>query len=91
MASVFSANDRFASSFGEGAPLRSAPFSDDEFQAAAQMRFGVRLTCLMSSTDLPLKSNIASVTDKTADAFGSNIKNLWGQRAEARRQTTTRS
>ena len=57
MAWVFSANDRFANSFGEGAPLRTTPFSNDEFQAVAQMRYGVRLTCLMSSTDLPLKSN----------------------------------
>ena len=40
MALMFSANDRFANSFGEGAPLRSTPF---EFQAAAQTRFGVRL------------------------------------------------
>jgi len=38
MAWVFSANDRFANSFGEGVPLRSTPFSNDEFQAAAQMR-----------------------------------------------------
>ena len=91
MALVFSANGRFANSFGEGAPLRSAPFSNDEFQAAAQMRYGVRLTCLISSTDLPLKSNNASAIDKFVNAFGSNIKNLWGQRVEARRQTTSRS
>jgi len=57
MAWVFSANGRFADSFGEGAPLRTTPFSNDEFQAAAQMRHGVRLTCLISFTDLPLKSN----------------------------------
>jgi len=75
MASVFSANDRFANSFGEGAPLRSTPFSNDEFQAAAQMRFGVRLTCLKSSTDLPLKSNNASAIDKFVDAFGNNNSN----------------
>ena len=37
MAWVFSANDRFENSFGEGAPLRTTPFSNDEFQAAAQM------------------------------------------------------
>ena len=55
MAWVFSANGRFANSFGEGAPLRSTPFSNDEFQAGAQMRYGVRITCLMSSTDLPPK------------------------------------
>ena len=79
MAWVFSANDRFANSFGEGAPLRSTPFSNNEFQAAAQMRYGARLTCLMSSTDLPLKSNNASARDKFVDAFGSNIKNLWGR------------
>ena len=90
MALVFSANDRFVNSFGEGAPLRSTPFSNDEFQAAAQMRFGVRLTCLKSSTNLPLKSN-AFATEKFVDAFGSTIKNLWGQRVEARRQTTARS
>ena len=91
MAWVFSANGRFANSFGEGAPLRSTPFSNDEFQAAAQTRFGVELTCLKSSTNLSLKSN-ASAPDKTVDAFGNNIKkNLWGQRVEARRQTTTRS
>ena len=90
MAWVFSANGRFENSFGEGAPLRTTPFSNDEFQAAAQMRYGVRLTCLMSSTDLPLKSN-ASAPDKFVDAFGRNIKSLWGQRVEARRQTTPRS
>ena len=72
MAWVFSANDRFENSFGEGAPLRSAPFSNDEFQAAAQTRFGVRLTCLKSSTNLPLKSN-ASATDMFVGAFGSNF------------------
>ena len=38
-ASVFSANDRVANSFGEGAPLRSAPFSNDEFRVVAQSRF----------------------------------------------------
>ena len=31
---VFSAYDRFANSLGEGAPLRSTPFSNDKFQAA---------------------------------------------------------
>jgi len=90
MASVFSANDRFANSFGEGAPLRSTPFLNDEFQAAAQTRFRVRLTRLKSSTNLPLKSN-AFATDKFVDAFGNSKKNLWGQRVEARRRTTTRS
>jgi len=38
-ASVFSANDRVANSFGEGAPLRSTPFSNDEFRVVAQSRF----------------------------------------------------
>jgi len=76
MASVFSAHDCFANSFGEGAPLRSTPFSNDEFQAAAQS-FGVRLTCLKSSTNLPLKST-AFATDKFVDAFGKNIKKLVG-------------
>ena len=90
MAWVFSANDFYSNSFGEGAPLRSTPFSNDEFRAAAQMRYGVRLTCLKSSTSLPLKSN-ASAPGKFVDAFGSNIKNLWGQGVEARRQTTARS
>ena len=70
MAWVFSANDRFANSFGEGAPLRSAPFSNDKFQAAAQTRFGVRLTCL--------KSPFAFAPDKSVGAFGSNIKKLVG-------------
>ena len=80
MASVFSAKDRFVNPFGEGAPLRSTSFSNDEFQAAAQMRFGVRLTCLMSSTDLPLMSNNASTIDKFVDAFGSSIKKtFWGR------------
>ena len=83
MAWVFSANDRFANSFGEGAPSRSTPFSNDEFQAAAQMRYRVELTCLKSFTNLPLKSNNASAADKIADAFGSNIKKL--VRAEGRR------
>ena len=63
MALVFSAYDRFANTLGEGAPLRSTPFSNDEFRAAAQTRFGVELTCLRSSTNLPLKSN-ASAPDK---------------------------
>jgi len=45
----------------------------------------------MSSTNLPLKSNNASATDKFVDAFGNNIKKLVGQRVEARRQPTTRS
>ena len=71
--------------------MRSTPLSSDEFQAAAQMRHGVELTCPISSTDLPLKSNIASAPGKFVDAFGSNIKKIVGQRAEARRQTTTRS
>jgi len=78
MAWVFSANDRFANSFGEGAPLRSVPFLNDEFHAAAQMRYGVELTCLKSFTNLPLKSNNASAIDKTVDAFGKNIKKLVG-------------
>jgi len=42
-----------------------------------QTRFGVRLTCLKSSTNLPLKSN-AFATDKFVDAFGNNIKKLVG-------------
>ena len=41
------------------------------------MCYGVRLTCPMSSTDLPLKSN-ASAPDKAVDAFGNNIKKLLG-------------
>jgi len=67
---VFSANDRFANSFGEGAPLRSTSFSNDEFQAAAQMRYGVELTCLKSFTSLSLKSNNASATDKIVNELG---------------------
>ena len=78
MASVFSANDRFANSFGKGAPLRSTPFSNDELQAAAQMRYGVQLTCLKSFTDLPPKSNNASAIDKSVDAYGSYIKSIVG-------------
>ena len=58
--------------------MRSAPFSSDEFQAAAQMRYGAELTCLKSFTNLPLKSNNASATDKAVDVFGSNIKKLGG-------------
>ena len=57
--------------------MRSTPFSNDEFQAAAQTRFGVELTCLKSFTDLPLKSN-ASAPEKLVDDFGSNIKKLVG-------------
>ena len=53
--------------------MRSTPLSNDEFHAAAQMHYGAELTCLKSFTNLPLKSN-ASATDKTVDAFGSNIK-----------------
>ena len=77
MASVFSANDRAANSFGEGAPLRSTLFSNDEFQVAAQSRFGIPLTCLKPFINQPLKSN-ASAPDKFVDAFGSNIKKLVG-------------
>ena len=77
MARVFSANDRFENSFGEGAPLRSTPFSNDEFQAAAQTRFGVKLICLTSSTSLRLKSNACAI-DKFVDTFGSNFKKLVG-------------
>ena len=77
MASVFSANDRFANSFGEGAPLRSNPFSNDEFRVAAKSRFGVPLTCLKPFINQPLKSN-ASAPDKFVDAFGNNIKKLVG-------------
>jgi len=73
----------FANSLSEGAPLRSAPFSNDEFQTAAQTRFGVRLTCLRSSTNLPLRSN-AFATDKFVGAFGNTTKSLWEQRVEAR-------
>ena len=90
MAMVFSANDRFANPFGEGAPLRSIRFPNDEFRVAAQSRFGVPLTCFKPHTNQPLKSN-ASANDKFADAFGKNLKDLWGRRVEARRQTTTRS
>ena len=49
-------------------------------QGGAVEKDGDRLTCLISSTDL-----------LPVDAFGSHIKSLWGQRAEARRQTTARS
>ena len=77
MASVFSANDRFANSFGEGAPLRSTPFSNDEFRVAAQSRFGIPLTCLKPLINQPLKSS-ASAPDKFVDAFGNNIKKLVG-------------
>ena len=63
--------------------MRSTPFSNDEFRAAAQTRFGVELTCLRSSTNLPLKSN-ASAPDKFVGAFGNTIKSLWEQRVEAR-------
>jgi len=52
MAWVFSANDRFKNSFGKGAPLQTTPFSNDEFQIAAQMRYGVRLTCLIPTTQV---------------------------------------
>jgi len=55
------------------------------------MRYGVELTCLKSFTNLSLKSNNASATDKTVDAFGNNIKKIVGLRVEARRQTTARS
>ena len=42
------------------------------------MRYGAELTCLKSFTNLPLKSNNASATDKAVDAFGSNTKKLVG-------------
>ena len=56
---------------------REMPYSNDEFRAAAQTRFGVELTCLKSFTNLPLKSYV-SAPDKFVDAFGSNIKKLVG-------------
>jgi len=90
MASVFSASDRFVNLFGERAPLRSTPFSNDGFRAAAQTRFGAKLTCLKSFTNLQLKSN-ASAPNEFVDAFGGNIKSAWGQGVEARRQPTARS
>jgi hypothetical protein len=71
--------------------LRSMQFSNDEFRVAAQSRFGVPLTCLKPYINQPLKTNNASASDKFADAFGKNLKDLWGRRVEARRQTTTRS
>ena len=40
-------------------------------------RFGVRLTCLKSSTNLPLNFN-AFATDKFVDAFGSSILKTCG-------------
>jgi len=77
MALVFSANGRFANSFGEGAPLRSAPFSNDEFRVAAQSRFRVPFTCLKPFINQPLKSNNASAPDKFVDPFGSStLKNF---------------
>jgi len=44
----------------------------------ALRRFGVRLTCLRSSTNLPLKSNNAFATDNFVAAFGNNTKKLMG-------------
>ena len=78
MAFVFSAKDPFANSFGEGAPVRSIGFSNDEFRVAAQSRFGVPLACLKPYTNQSLKSNNASATDKVVDAFGNNLKKLVG-------------
>jgi hypothetical protein len=66
MASVFSANDRFANSFGEGGPLRSTSFSNDEFRVAAQSRFGAPLTCLKPFINQQLKSS-ASAADKIVE------------------------
>ena len=77
MAFVFSNRDRFSNSFGEGAPVRSIPFSNEEFRIAAQSRFGAPLTCLEPHINQTLKSN-ASATDKFADAFGNNLKKLVG-------------
>jgi len=75
IASVFSANDRFANSFGEGVPLRSTPFSNNEFRVAAQSSFGVPLTSPKPFINQPLKY---------VDAFGSNIKILRGLRSTDR-------
>ena len=83
MASVFSAYDCFSNSFGEGAPLRSTPFPNDEFRVAVQSRLGVPLTCLKPFINQPLKSN-ASAHDKFVDAFGSNIKKLRATSAPSR-------
>ena len=74
---MFSANGRFANSFGEGAPLRSTPFSNDEFRVAAQSRFGVPLTCLKPFINQSIKTN-ASAPDNFVDDFGNNIKELVG-------------
>ena len=78
MAVVFSNKDRFANSFGEGAPVRSIKFLNDEFRVAAQSRFGVPLACLRPYTNQPLTSNNASATDKLVDAFGNNLKKTCG-------------
>jgi len=59
--------------------LRSTPLSNDEFQVAAQLRFGVLpLTCLKPFINEPLKSD-ASAPDNFVDAFGSNIKTCGGR------------
>ena len=78
MALVFSAYDRFANSLGEGAPLRSTPFSNDEFRVALQSCLGVPLTCLKPHINQSLKLNNASARDNFVDAFGNNIKKLVG-------------
>ena len=74
------AYDRFANSLGEGAPLRSTPFSNDEFRVALQSRLGVPLTCLKPHINQSLKLNNASARDNFVDAFGNNIKKLVGGR-----------
>ena len=53
-------------------PVKS---NDDDGPVLSDACFGVRLTCLKSSTDLPLKSNNASAIDKFVDAFGNNNSN----------------
>ena len=91
MAFVFSAKDPFANSFGEGAPVRSIEFSNDEFRVAAQSRFGVPLACLKPYTNQSLRSNNASATDKVFDAFGNNLKKLVGaEGGGALKKPTTR-
>ena len=53
-----------------GAPLRSTPFSNDEFRVATQPRFGVPLTCLkplsINHPSLVLLRPIRSSTPSTA-------------------------
>jgi len=85
MASVFSANDRFAHLFGEG----HSRTTNSKPRRKCASEFSSPASCppptYHSSQIMPLRSKSSSALSTTSPI------NLWGQRVEARRQTTARS